>query len=63
MPFVYQPLHLFITLFFHLLIQQGMRIVPTAADFDSALESARNEAKKSFDNDDMLVEKFVETPR
>lgn len=40
-----------------------MRIVPTAADFDSALESARNEAKKSFDNDDMLVEKFVETPR
>ena len=40
-----------------------MRIVPTAKDFDSALESAKNEARKSFNNDDMLVEKYVETPR
>lgn len=40
-----------------------MRIVHTPKDFDNALESARNEAKKSFNNDDMLVEKFVETPR
>lgn len=40
-----------------------MRIVHKPEDFSSALESARNEAKKSFNNDDMLVEKFVETPR
>ena len=40
-----------------------MRIVKTAEDFDEALESARREAKKSFDDDVMLVEKFVETPR
>ncbi|XP_071492731.1 methylcrotonoyl-CoA carboxylase subunit alpha, mitochondrial-like [Diadema antillarum] len=42
---------------------KGMRIVMTAEDFDEALESARREAKKSFDDDVMLVEKFVETPR
>ncbi len=40
-----------------------MRIVMTEADFDEALESARREARKSFDDDVMLVEKFVETPR
>lgn len=40
-----------------------MRIVHSAKDFDSALESARNEAMKSFNDDDMLVEKFVERPR
>ncbi|XP_022088008.1 methylcrotonoyl-CoA carboxylase subunit alpha, mitochondrial-like [Acanthaster planci] len=42
---------------------KGMRIVMTAADFDEALESARREALKSFDDDVMLVEKFVDTPR
>ncbi|XP_041482907.1 methylcrotonoyl-CoA carboxylase subunit alpha, mitochondrial-like [Lytechinus variegatus] len=42
---------------------KGMRIVKTEADFDEALESAMREAKKSFDDDIMLVEKFVETPR
>lgn len=40
-----------------------MRIVMTAADFDEALDSAMREAKKSFDDDIMLVEKYVETPR
>ena len=33
------------------------------SEFDEQLESARREAKKSFNNDDMLVEKFVATPR
>ena len=40
-----------------------MRIVMTAADFDEALDSAKREALKSFDDDIMLVEKFVDTPR
>ncbi|XP_072035077.1 methylcrotonoyl-CoA carboxylase subunit alpha, mitochondrial-like isoform X2 [Amphiura filiformis] len=42
---------------------KGMRIVMTESDFDEALESARREALKSFDDDVMLVEKFVQTPR
>ncbi|XP_071949650.1 methylcrotonoyl-CoA carboxylase subunit alpha, mitochondrial-like [Antedon mediterranea] len=42
---------------------KGMRIVPTVSDFDEALASARREALKSFDDDVMLVEKFVENPR
>ncbi|VDM61927.1 unnamed protein product [Angiostrongylus costaricensis] len=32
-------------------------------EFDEKLASARNEAMKSFGNDEMLVEKFVERPR
>ena len=32
-------------------------------DFDDALESARRESIKSFNDDNMLVEKFVDTPR
>ncbi|CAJ0932947.1 unnamed protein product, partial [Mesorhabditis belari] len=42
---------------------KGMRIAWKEEDFDEAVASARNEAKKSFGNDDMLVEKFVERPR
>ena len=34
-----------------------------AKDFQGALESARNESRKAFDDDKMLVEKFVERPR
>ena len=41
----------------------GMRIAWKESEFDEQLASARNEAKKSFGNDDMLVEKFVERPR
>uniref|UniRef100_A0A915HDN8 Small-subunit processome Utp21 domain-containing protein n=1 Tax=Romanomermis culicivorax TaxID=13658 RepID=A0A915HDN8_ROMCU len=44
-------------------IHLGMRICKSAQDFDSQLESARREALKSFANDDMIVEKFVENPR
>lgn len=40
-----------------------MRIVLKESDFDTQLESARREAIKSFGNDDMIVEKFVENPR
>ena len=40
-----------------------MRIAWKESEFDEQLASARNEAKKSFGNDDMLVEKFVERPR
>lgn len=42
---------------------KGMRIVNTANDFQASLDSARNEARKAFDDDKMLVEKFVERPR
>ena len=40
-----------------------MRIVMKPEDFDDALESARRESLKSFNDDNMLVEKFVDTPR
>ena len=40
-----------------------MRIVLKEEDFDVQLESARREALKSFGNDAMLVEQFVEKPR
>lgn len=42
---------------------QGMRIARSDADFLEQLESARREARKSFNDDVMLIEKFVEDPR
>ena len=42
---------------------KGMRIALTPAEFQEQLESARREALKSFNDDVMLVEKFVERPR
>ncbi|CAL8306506.1 unnamed protein product [Lota lota] len=42
---------------------KGMRIARTDSDFLEQLESARREARKSFNDDVMLVEKFVEDPR
>ncbi|KAM6962881.1 methylcrotonoyl-CoA carboxylase subunit alpha, mitochondrial [Aplochiton taeniatus] len=42
---------------------KGMRIAHTDGDFLEQLESARREARKSFNDDVMLVEKFVEDPR
>uniref|UniRef100_A0A1I7YY42 Methylcrotonoyl-CoA carboxylase subunit alpha, mitochondrial n=1 Tax=Steinernema glaseri TaxID=37863 RepID=A0A1I7YY42_9BILA len=42
---------------------KGMRIAFTEEEFAEKLESARSEARKSFGNDDMLVEKYVERPR
>ncbi|KAK4289339.1 hypothetical protein Pmani_037678 [Petrolisthes manimaculis] len=42
---------------------KGMRIAMKPQDFDAQLESARREAMKSFGDDVMLIEKFVERPR
>ncbi|KAK2155693.1 hypothetical protein LSH36_233g03023 [Paralvinella palmiformis] len=42
---------------------KGMRTAMTVEDFDSQLQSARTEAMKSFGDDVMLIEKFVERPR
>jgi len=42
---------------------KGMRKVDRAADFPAALESCRREAKASFGNDDVLLEKWITSPR
>jgi 3-methylcrotonyl-CoA carboxylase alpha subunit len=42
---------------------KGMRIVPTPAEFLDQLESAKSEARNSFGDDNMLVEKYITTPR
>ncbi|XP_035130497.1 methylcrotonoyl-CoA carboxylase subunit alpha, mitochondrial isoform X3 [Callithrix jacchus] len=42
---------------------KGMRIVRSEQEFQEQLESARREAKKSFSDDAVLIEKFVDTPR
>ena len=42
---------------------KGMRIAPTEADFVPQLESAKREAMKSFGDEVMLLEKYVEQPR
>ncbi|WP_369025946.1 biotin carboxylase N-terminal domain-containing protein [Qipengyuania sp. RANM35] len=42
---------------------KGMRKVDDAADFEAALESCRREAKASFSNDEVLLEKWITSPR
>ncbi len=42
---------------------KGMRLVEGASEFLAALASARSEAASSFGNSDVLVEKFVTSPR
>ncbi|XP_014442910.2 methylcrotonoyl-CoA carboxylase subunit alpha, mitochondrial isoform X2 [Tupaia chinensis] len=42
---------------------KGMRVVRSEKEFQEQLDSARREAKKSFNDDAMLIEKFVDTPR
>ncbi|KAM8954464.1 methylcrotonoyl-CoA carboxylase subunit alpha, mitochondrial [Pelodytes ibericus] len=42
---------------------KGMRIARSEEEFFEQLESARREAKKSFNDDVMLIEKFVDNPR
>lgn len=42
---------------------KGMRIAMKPEEFQEQLESARREAMKSFGDDVMLIEKFVERPR
>jgi 3-methylcrotonyl-CoA carboxylase alpha subunit len=40
-----------------------MRIALNKNEFQSQLQSAKTEALKSFNNDEMLIEKYVEKPR
>jgi 3-methylcrotonyl-CoA carboxylase alpha subunit len=40
-----------------------MRIVDSEADVESAIESCRREALKSFGDDRVLVEKYLRRPR
>jgi 3-methylcrotonyl-CoA carboxylase alpha subunit len=42
---------------------KGMRVVREKADFRSSLEAARREAKSSFGDDRVLVERYLERPR
>src|SRR4051812_30500695 len=42
---------------------KGMRVVNAAADLESALASARREAKNAFGDDAVYVEKYIEGPR
>lgn len=42
---------------------KGMRRVDAVADFASALESAKREAKSAFGDDRVLIEKYVSRPR
>jgi acetyl/propionyl-CoA carboxylase alpha subunit len=42
---------------------KGMRIVTKDDEFEDAWDSARKEAKASFTNDGIYVEKYVEEPR
>ena len=42
---------------------KGMRKVDAAADFLEALQSCRREAKASFGNDEVLLEKWITSPR
>src|SRR5262249_6862337 len=42
---------------------KGMRVVERREDFASALAAARREAKSSFSDDAMLIEKYLTAPR
>ena len=42
---------------------KGMRIVEAASSFDDALASCRREAKASFGDDRVLVERYLQRPR
>jgi 3-methylcrotonyl-CoA carboxylase alpha subunit len=42
---------------------KGMRLVNSASEFDNALSSAKREALSSFDNDNVLLEKYIDPAR
>jgi len=42
---------------------KGMRLVEDEANFEESMRSAQNEARSSFGNDAVFVEKFVSKPR
>lgn len=42
---------------------KGMRVVENIGEFDEALAAAKREAKNSFGNPDMLIERYLTQPR
>lgn len=42
---------------------KGMRKVDTSEDFAAALQSAKSEARSSFGDDRVLIEKYIQNPR
>ena len=42
---------------------KGMRVVRHSNDLDSAIEAAKNEARNSFGNDTLIIEKYLDNPR
>ncbi len=42
---------------------KGMRVVESGADFEAALASCQREARNSFGDDAVLIEKYVQRPR
>ncbi len=42
---------------------KGMRVVQASVDFDNLLAACRREAKNSFADDSILIEKYVDQPR
>jgi 3-methylcrotonyl-CoA carboxylase alpha subunit len=42
---------------------RGMRVVRDAASLEAALSGARRESKAAFDDDRLLIEKYVDNPR
>ena len=42
---------------------RGMKVALTAADIDTAFQTARSESKAAFGNDEVYIEKYLTTPR
>ena len=42
---------------------KGMRVVSSPSELESALDAAKNEARNSFGNDTLILEKFLDEPR
>ena len=42
---------------------KGMRVVRNENELDSSIEAAKNEARNSFGNDTLILEKFLDNPR
>src|SRR5205085_1995125 len=42
---------------------KGMRVVTKKSDFAKALEGAKREAKSSFGDDRVLIERYLDRPR
>jgi len=42
---------------------KGMRVVKDPEELESAIEGAKNEARNSFGNDTLILEKFLDNPR